>query len=848
MKRKGIRLFFLLFAVGNISTAQPTENSFKTAKPWTYWWWMSSAVDSSNISHQLSLFSKSGLGGVHIIPIYGAKGYEDRFIPFLSRQWLNMVSYTVKEARRLGLGVDLSLGSGWPYGGPFVSSGDVARRFAWVGDSMIIKPTGQQVKRAAWGGEGPVLDYFDAAALQHYLKHFEALDSISLRAAYHDSYEVYKANWTSHFLQKFRQLRGYDLQPYLAKLKSNANDDSALRILYDYRETMSDLLTDSFTAVLSGWSRQHKLLLRDQAHGSPANIIDLYAMADIPETESFGSSKFPIPLLRFDSDYVAANFGRPDPLILKMASSSANLAGRKLVSSETATWLANHFKVSLAQVKPQVDLLFTAGINHIFYHGIAYSPTEAPFPGWLFYAATNFGPGSSIWPDLPELNHYIQNCQQRLQNSTADPDVLLYFPISDIWSQPSDPEDPSWPLQLMDVHHADSWLLNAPVGQLARQLLNEGYQFDYVSDRWLQKLHVNGDGSLRVGQQSYKALLFPSLTHLPMATARKLDSLIRQGAHIKFAGTLPHSSTGLKDWPQRQEELKKMVDRWAALPGLQLPEHAPLQSGLAVEPELLPSIGLSFIRKKMGADDLYFITNLGNQFQEGSIRLARSGRTAICYDPLTGQSGRLTIQQINRQTQCVISLPPGRSLFIRLSERSIPAKLFLFYRIAGPALPLHLHWTIQFPGLRSLETDSLQSWTMLGDSSHAYFSGKAVYTTHFSMKGKINPEGYWLQLGDVRETAEIRLNGHLLGKRCFLPYTIYLPATLLKKQNQLEIGVRNLAANAIIQLDRKGVDWKHFYDINFVDITYKPFNAANWLIQFSGLLGPVRLLPASLLH
>src|SRR5690606_8378845 len=158
------------------------------------------------------------------------------------------------------------------------------------------------------------------------------------------------------------------------------------------------------------------------AHGSPGNLLDLYALADIPETEIFGSSGFPIPGLRVDG---LPNSHPPDPLVIRMASSAAHVAGKPLVSSESCTWLGEHFRVALSQAKPELDQLWTAGVNHVFYHGIAYSPPDAPWPGWLFYASTNFAPSNPQWPHFKALNAYVARVQSALQSGSPDNDVLL---------------------------------------------------------------------------------------------------------------------------------------------------------------------------------------------------------------------------------------------------------------------------------------------------------------------------------------------------------------------------------------------------------------------------------------
>lgn len=152
----------------------------------------------------------------------------------------------------------------------------------------------------------------------------------------------------------------------------SSSDDNNRRVIYDYRNTISELLLEEFTEQWRNWAKRQGKQIRNQAHGSPANILDLYAVSDIPEIE--GS----------------------DVVNLKAAASAAHISGKDLVSSETATWLSEHFESTLGDVKNAVDKMFLAGVNHIFYHGTAYSSPDAPFPGWLFYAAVHFTPQNTF--------------------------------------------------------------------------------------------------------------------------------------------------------------------------------------------------------------------------------------------------------------------------------------------------------------------------------------------------------------------------------------------------------------------------------------------------------------------
>ena len=340
---------------------------------------MGSAVDRTNLTRELQRYHDAGLGGVHIIPIYGAKGWESNYISYLSPKWMEMLGYTVTEAHRLGLGVDMTTGTGWCFGGPDVSDHDanasvVVKTFdlgvgekleekfkrettqalvafgpdgksidltgsistngevffsppgnrtgtgtstppkTWKVYAISQKPSGQKVKRAAPGGEGWMLNPFYPPAMTNYLRRFtEAFASYhgpKPRAQYQDSYE-YRSDWAPDFFAEFERRRGYKLQTELPALFGTNQDDHAARVKSDYRETLSDIMVEETEPLWVKWSHEHGFITRYQAHGSPGNLLDLYADADIPETEMFRTNR--------------------NPLISKFASSAAHVKGGNLV-------------------------------------------------------------------------------------------------------------------------------------------------------------------------------------------------------------------------------------------------------------------------------------------------------------------------------------------------------------------------------------------------------------------------------------------------------------------------------------------------------------------------------------
>ncbi|MDZ7690761.1 MAG: glycosyl hydrolase [Balneolaceae bacterium] len=228
---------------------------------------------------------------------------------------------------------------------------------------------------------------------------FADRDLSSLRSFFNDSYEVDdaegEANWTPNFFEEFEQRRGYDLKQHLPALPGDQESEQGQRVLTDYRETISDLLLEEFTLQWDAWADEKDAMVRNQAHGSPANILDLYAASDIPETEG------------------------TDILRAKMASSAANVTGKPLISAEAATWLNEHFRSNLADVKKAVDRYFLSGVNHMVYHGTAYSPSEETWPGWLFYAAVHFNERNPFWDHFSDFNSYVARTQSFLTVGSA---------------------------------------------------------------------------------------------------------------------------------------------------------------------------------------------------------------------------------------------------------------------------------------------------------------------------------------------------------------------------------------------------------------------------------------------
>ncbi len=837
--------FFVLARAGE---SPVPANTFATTKPWTRWWWPGSAVDEASITRQLEQFAAAGLGGVEITPIYGARGYEDRNIAFLSPRWMEMLAYTGREAQRLGLGVDMATGTGWPFGGPWVAPEDGSQKLELSDGKLAGTPTKMKVKRAAPGAEGLVVDPYSPAALGHYLAPFTAafahFPAGLVRAQFHDSFEYYESSWTPELNNAFTALHGYDLQEHAAELMGEKPLEPAqlARLKGDYRAILAKLHLDYLQTWIR-WSHEHGFLVRNQSHGAPANLLDLYGAVDIPETETFGSTPFPIPGLRREW---ASNRDLPDPLVLRMASSAAHVMGHPLASSETCTWLREHWQEALAFTKPEIDRLFTAGINHILYHGAVYSPKDAAWPGWLFYASTQFNPNNTWWGDFAALNAYVGRVQTVLQSGKPDNDVLLYWPFHDVVSVPDG---------LMKQYgvHDRTWLTGSAFERVANDLLKAGYSIDYISDDQLQHTRVEGSALVTAGGGRYRAVVIPTTHFMPVETLSKL-LVLQQGGGAVLYESVPEDVPGLGKLEERRAQFHSLREDLARSGSSIGNIIDTLQQRGAIR-EPLTATGLGYVRRTSdsGRSCEYFITNLTAQPFDGWLPLGVPAHTVILVDPLTIRTGFAAVRQRQSgETQLYLQLASGESVLLHTDPGIIiPAKRiedWSYTAPAGPAVPLVGTWQISFlsggPELPpTITTKELKSWTELGGEPAQNFGGTARYRLEFDLPAGSKADDWLLDLGDVRESARVRLNGIEVAMAWSLPFRLRVGSHLKPGRNVLELDVTNLAANRIRDLDRRKVDWKIMREINFVNIDYKPFDASAWPLTPSGLLGPVTLTP-----
>lgn len=541
------------------STSSETALFYPDAKPRVRWWWFATEITKPSVKHQLNWFKDQGFGGVEIAWVYPLYRYQQPYLKrwngrfyekdstaqkWLSPAWTKVVSYAKRYSDSIGLSCDFSLGSSWPEGATYLSAKDATQIY---GDSLF-----EQTLTFSWEYPriGKVLNHLDSTAFERFLTPFaEALAPAlkgSRSALFSDSWEI-KLNatnkiWTKGFEETFMDRFGYDIIPFMED-----SLDNFPHVRYDYTRLLSDFVIEQFYRPFVNKSHALGAFARGQCLASPTDIIDAYALMDVPETEAMLSK----------------------PSYARIVSASACLAGKKEVSCESFTCPYGFPNTNLreeqtADLKLVADALFAQGVNQVFWHGAPYNGLESDSVD--FFATVYVGPNGSLTEELKPFNAYMQTVSQYLKKGRTYTDVAVYLPLEDgIMAGP-------YPRSKQRVWVWGQYELRylTPPAEL------EGHHPIWVNQSFLQQARYEND-RLYAGDAEFSQL-YIDVKYLDTEALRAILTLAHQGLPICLKQT-PAEPGHVKsaDYAQRLQEL-------AALPNVrrsfqQVELQAPLVTG-----------------------------------------------------------------------------------------------------------------------------------------------------------------------------------------------------------------------------------------------------------------------------
>jgi hypothetical protein len=289
---------------------------------------------------------------------------------------------------------------------------------------------------------------------------------------------------------------------------------------------------------------------------------------------------------------------------------------------------------------------------------------------------------------------------------------------------------------------------------------------------------------------------------------------------------------------EREAELDKIKSLISAKKWVGNVPDKLMAAGIEGEKQLSAK-GFHYLKMDLNDEKWYMVFNTDTIGKDEWVDLATQTKSYLFFNPMNGKiSGAESVKNKIR-----LQLEPEQCLFIKCTDKETEAQKFLYEELAVKPVDIGALWRITFfiggpayPG--NIQTDELISWTKTGDMETRRFAGTVRYTTEFNHDG--DTKVAILDLGVVKDCAHVKLNGKDYGTVLGPSFKVKVD-NLVNGKNVLQVDVTNVAANRIRDLDINKIVWRKFYDINFVNIDYEPFDASVWEIRDAGLLGPVKL-------
>ena len=780
--------------------AQPPDD----ARIMMRWWWFGPAVTKPELEREMRMMKAGGIGGFEVNPVYPLA--LDGQIPglknlkFLSPEFLDMLRFASAKAKELGLRMDLTLGSGWPYGGPMFSASEGAGQLrvqtAMIpagqpsvplpalgpGESLIAAfmgpaPGAQAITDAYRDFDQPMEIRGQAAWLPHAIKgpapvkfFIASRTGMKVKRAANgaEGYVIdhYDADAVAKFLSAIAELEvaacGPNV-PYSVFCDSLEvfNTDWTPNLLDEF-ETRRGYDLKPYLPALVGENGPKAADIRHEWGRTLTEVFDDHFIAPIQAWAAAHGTRFRIqaygtpPAALFSYAGAALPEGEGDGWkgfrTTRWASSASHLLGRPVTSTETWTWLHSPvFRATPLDMKASADTYFLQGSNQLIGHGWPYTAEGVPYPGWRFYASAVFDEKNPWWIVMPDVAAYLQRVSYILRQGEPANDVALYLAEDDAWAQFS------------SGHIALSALVSQRLGpDVIPAILDSGHNLDFFDDTLLgQRGHVDA-GALAFGDLRYRAVVLAGVERMPVTTLRKLEAFARQGGILIATRRLPALAPGFASTEADQAEVRAIVDRLFVgpnAPGLFLPSET--QLGAALSQKLAPDVAFStpapdvgFVHRHIGDTEIYFIANTGNTPVKTRATFRVGNTQPQWWDPMTGAVREATATGFSATGSTVeLELAPYASsvlAFFPRHEIHLKGGDSMFQPVT---LDLSTDWTVAFGSSTPAPLARLASWT--ANPATKNFSGVAIYEKTVTVPaGLLVPElPVWLDFGPAKPTG-----------------------------------------------------------------------------------------------
>ncbi len=798
------------------------------------WWWFGPSVTREQIENEMRRMKEGGIGGFEIATVYpmavddAARGIRN--YRYLSPEYLDLIGFTARKARELGMRMDVTLGSGWSFGGPHITPALASARLrldrrevapdvtqlvrpapyeheqliaAFVGrgsvrevDASTFRPldvsgtgpiqvpagpgprtilfyfagrTGQVVKRPALGADGYVLDHYHRPAIETHLR--EVGDKLIAAAGPGGIHSIFCDS-----LEVYDADWTPDMRAEFQKRRGYDLLPLLPMLEYDMGERSRTVRRDVGQTLTELYEERFLVPIRDWSRKNNVRF----------RIQGYGTPPAALSSFRHADLFDGEGFEWKMLSRARWAASAAHLFGRPVAGSETWTWIHSPaFRATPLDIKGEADEHFLSGINQLIGHGWPASPPQAGTPGWPFYAAGALTDKNPWWPVMPDLSAYLQRVSFLLRQGDPVADIAVYAPTGDaragmrpgtgtylnLWSAVNSALPP--------------WLVPG--------ILESGYSFDAIDD-----------GTLAEAQsRHYKVVVLPGVHWMPDATRQWLHAYARGGGKIIAVDRLPEG-----EWPSLQpvgaEQLSRVL-REAVLPDV----------------TLTPAVAdIGFVHRDLGDAQAYFLANTTNRVHQVTARFRSATPHAELWDPMTGATERIDV----RQGDVALELEPyaSRIVVFRSSAGSAPARNV---RTAIATDELRSGWSVTVGSTEIRDVTLPHSWSQAANTR--YFSGTGTYRRSWDASPQFRAAGVRVSLDfgpaaaidrealadgtmrgnsfaalvapPAREALTVFVNGRRAGTAWAPPYRVDITEYLRAGSNEIRLDVYNTAINALAE-------------------------------------------------
>jgi len=718
-------------------------------------------------------------------------------------------------------------------------------RFGYtIGDHAYVSTASEGWQRALGASHDSfAIDVYDKTAFQNYWNAIvepliqdaetvtkeNAVSSLvtrhsSLHYLHTDSWEIELANWTPTLRDEFQKRRGYDLLPWLPVLAGRiiSSRDESDRFLFDYRKTLGDLTIDN-----------HYKLFRDNAH---AHGLEIHPESGGPHAVPIDAQRClgwdDVPMSEFWAWSWTHRIGDENRFFVKQPASAAHTYGHNITQDEGFTTIGPHWQEKIwDNLKPSFDKALCEGMNRLVWHAFVCSPDETGIPGQQYFAGTHLNPKVTWWNYSAPFFGYINRCQFMLQQGLFVADVAYYY-----------------------GDHVPNF---AQLKKSDPAKILPGYDYDVITEEALLTRASVRDGKIVLPDgMSYRVLVLPDRDVISLPVLEKIKELVAAGATV--IGPKPAHSETLENFPASDNEVSKLAGEiWNKKIGTgrviaDKSAREVLQAdGVPLDCEFLPtrnpqpSTDFDYIHRTTDRAEIYFVANRSTNSISASCVFRVAGKAPEIWDAVSGgHKFAAAYEEKGGRTIVPLEFSPCGSFFVVFREPSAkhPATAAGNNLKFSPLEEINGAWTVHFDpkwgGPESAQFDQLVSWPTRTEPGIKFYSGTAVYEKTFTLPDsalRAPRSALWLDLGYLRELAEVKVNGKSCGIVWSLPFRVDISGAVKSGENKLEVEVVNFWPNRIIG-DASLPAAQRLTQTNIRKLTAKT------ALEPAGLFGPVKLL------